>query len=216
MTFRSDTSIISRQGWDILVPFGILNLLLLLSVGLELFTFLLLVLFVFILYLYRNPERISNYAQDGSILCPVDGRVKEIISIDRSPIDGKPGFEVVIESAYTDIAVLRSPIDAKMSVDNLQRGAMLRLNSANANLNEYGDVRFACKWGDVVVRHTLGSWARPLRFNVEGELLQNQRYGFMLNGKSSIFLPSNSRVAVKEGMTLKAGESVIGFFSETA
>jgi hypothetical protein len=52
-----------------------------------------------------------------------------------------------------------------------------------------------------------------LAFGIEGEISQNERYGYMLNGVSSIYLPSNSRVAIKEGMKLRAGESIIGFFS---
>jgi hypothetical protein len=155
------------------------------------------------------------FGQEGSILSPVDGRVKDIISTENSPIDGKPGFQVIIESAYIDTAVLRSPVSSKMRIDRLQRGAMLRLNSSFENLNETADVRFVTSVGDVLVRHVLGTWTRPLRFGSEGEILQAQRYGFMLNGETSVFLPSNSRVAIKEGMSLKAGESVIGFFSET-
>jgi len=165
--------------------------------------------------MHRNPERISNYTQEGSIFSPVDGRVKEIISTQCSPIDGKPGFEVIIDSAYTDVAVLRSPISSKLSVDSLQRGAMLGLHTSHENLNENANIRFFSQRGEVLVRHTLGSWSRPLRFINTGEVLQAHRYGFMLNGETSIFLPSNSRVAIKEGMSLSAGESVIGFFSET-
>jgi len=103
-----------------------------------------------------------------------------------------------------------------MRIDRLRHGAMLGKKSSLAVLNETADIRFSSSVGDVLVRHTLGSWTRPLRFGVEGEIMQNQRYGFMINGTSSIFLPSNSRVAIKEGMSLVAGESVIGFFSETA
>ena len=216
MNPRSDTFIISRYGWDILAPFTLVTLLLLLSVGFELFTFLLLLSFTFLLFIYRNPERISNYAQEGSILSCVDGHVKEIISIDNSPIDGKPGFEIVVESGLKDTAVLRSPMASKMHIDKLRHGAMLNTKSLLKELNETADIRFSSSVGDVLVRHTLGSWTRPLRFGVEGDIMQNQRYGFMINGTSSIFLPSNSRVAIKEGMSLTAGESVIGFFSETA
>ncbi len=215
MSPRSDTLIISRHGWDILFPLGLLTLILFLTVGLELFTLILLLIFSFLLYLHRNPERISNYAQEGSILSPIDGKVKQIISIENSPIDGKPGFELVIESAYTDAALLRSPISSKMSIDMLQHGSMLTLKSSSSNLNERADIRFSSSSGDVLVRHVLGSWTRPIGLITEGDILQNQRYGFMLNGTSSIFLPSNSRVAIKEGMSLRAGESVIGFFSET-
>lgn len=216
MNPRSDTFIISRYGWDILVPFSLLTFILLVFIGFELFTFLLLLSCAFLLFVHRNPERISNYAQAGSILCSVDGYVKEIISIDNSPIDGKPGFEIIIQSRLKDTAVLRAPMTSTMSIDKFLHGAMLSTNSALKELNETADIRFSSSVGDVLVRHTLGSWTRPLRFGVEGEIMQNQRYGFMLNGTTSIFLPSNSRVAVKEGMSLSAGESVIGFFSETA
>ncbi len=216
MNIRTDTFIISRHGWDLIAPLGILTLLLLLSIGFELLTFILLLILSFIVYIHRNPERISNFAQDGSILSCLDGQVKEIISIDKSPIDGKPGFEIVLETGYMDLAILRAPISSIMSIDKLQRGAMLSSKSSHANLNENASIRFSSSVGDVLVRHELDSWTRPLRFAIEGEIMQNQRYGFMLSGKTSIFLPSNSRVAIKEGMTLKAGESVIGFFSETA
>lgn len=215
MNPRADTAIISRYGWDIIVPFFLLLVFALLFIGIELSTFLLSCLFIFILYMHRNPERISNYAQEGSILSPVDGRVKDIISTQNSPIDGKPGFEIIIESAYIDTAVLRSPMDAKMHIDKLQRGAMLGLNSGCENLNELAEIRFSSKVGDILVRHLLGSWTRPIGIGVEGNVLQAQRYGFILNGKTSVFLPSNSRVAIKEGMSLRAGESVLGFFSET-
>lgn len=215
MSPRSDTQIISRYGWDILVPFAIFLVFVFLFIGFSLTTFLLSVLFVFLVYIHRNPERISNYAQEGSILSPVDGKVKDIISIENSPIDSKPGFQIIIESAYIDTAVLRSPVDSTMYIDKLQRGAMLKLNSSYENLNETADIRFSSKVGDILVRHLLGSWTRPLRFGVEGKVLQAQRYGFMLNGETSVYLPSNSRVAIKEGMSLSAGESVIGFFSET-
>lgn len=216
MNVRTDTFIISRQGWDLIAPLGILTLFLLLSIGFELSTFILLLILAFILYIHRNPERIATFGQNGSILSCIDGDVKEIISIEKSPIDGKPGFEIIIESGYLDVSILRAPVNSIMSVEKLRRGATLSLKSSVSELNETADVRFASSIGDVMVRHTLDPWTRPLRFAIEGEIGQNQRYGFMLSGKTSIFLPSNSRVAIKEGMSLKAGESVVGFFSETA
>lgn len=216
MSPRTDTFIISRYGWSLLFPLGILVLILLLSLGLTFFTFTLLFIFTFLLYVHRNPERISNYAQNGSILSPIDGRVVKIVSVDHSPIDGKPGFEIIIESGYTDVAILRTPMNAVMHIEKMQHGAMTSLKSSHKNLNETADIRFTSSVGDVLVRHLLASWARPLRFGIEGDVTQNQRYGFMLRGLSSVYLPSNSRVAIKEGMLLRAGESVIGFFSAAA
>lgn len=198
------------------MPLGALSLSLLVIDGLEFSTFLLLSLFGFLLFVHRNPERISSYMQDGAILCPVDGKVTHISSVENSPVDGKPGFEIIVESGYSDVAILRAPISSTMSLERLRRGSMLNLNSSLKNLNETADIRFTSKRGSVLIRHLLGSWTRPLRFGSEGDAMQAQRYGFMLNGITSIYLPSNSRVAVKEGMSLRAGESVIGFFSETA
>lgn len=198
------------------MPLGVLSLSLLLIVGFTFSTFLVLVLFTFLLFVHRNPERISSYAQDGAILSPIDGKLKRISSIENSPIDGKPGFELLIESGYADVAILRAPISSVMGIDKLRRGSMLNLSSSLKELNETADVRFSSKRGSVLVRHLLGSWTRPLRFGSEGDVMQAQRYGFMLNGVTTIYLPSNSRVAIKEGMPLRAGESVIGFFSETA
>ncbi|MBE0498783.1 MAG: hypothetical protein IBX43_06015 [Campylobacterales bacterium] len=216
MNPRTDIFFISRYGWDLVMPLGVLSLSLLLIVGFTFSTFLVLVLFTFLLFVHRNPERISSYAQDGAILSPIDGKLKRISSIENSPIDGKPGFELLIESGYADVAILRAPISSVMGIDKLRRGSMLNLSSSLKELNETADVRFSSKRGSVLVRHLLGSWTRPLRFGSEGDVMQAQRYGFMLNGVTTIYLPSNSRVAIKEGMPLRAGESVIGFFSETA
>jgi phosphatidylserine decarboxylase len=197
----------------LIAPLATLTLLLLLSMGLEFLTFILLLILGCVIYRHRNPERISNFTQEGSILCPLDGKVKEIISLDNSPIDGKPGFEIVVEQGISDIAILRAPVTAKMSVEKLQRGAMLNAKSGEYALNENALIRFSSKTGDIMMKHTLGSWTRPLAFGIEGKISQNERYGYMLNGVSSIYLPSNSRVAIKEGMKLRAGESIIGFFS---
>ena len=215
MSSRTDTFIISSHAWKIAGPLAVLTFLLLLSMGFEFLTIVLLLVLGCILYRHRNPERVSSFLQEGAILCPMDGKVKEIISIDNSPIDGKPGFEVVVESGISDIAIMRAPINAHMSIDSFQRGAMLNLKSSLKELNENASIRFSSTRGDIVIKHTLGSWTRPMQFAIEGDIQQNQRYGYQLNGVSSIYLPSNSRVAIKEGMHLKAGESIIGFFSAT-
>lgn len=214
MNSRTDTFIISSYGSKIVLSMATLAVLLVLFTGFEFLSFIALAFLACGLYTFRNPERVSNFAQHGAIISLLDGKVKEIKSIENSPIDGKHGFEIVVESGFSDVCILRAPISSKLSVETLHRGAMLNINSNKSFLNETADIRFESKEGTILSRHTLGSFGFPLKFGIDGDILQNQRYGFFHNGKSSIFLPSNSRVAIKEGMKIRAGESIIGFFSE--
>jgi len=211
---RTDTFIISSYGNKIVYSLALLSAIFILFFGFKFITIIVLAFFICAVYTFRNPERSSNFSQNGAIMAVVDGKVKEIKSVEASSADEKPYFEIVIESGLSDVTILRSPIDSKMSLEKLTHGAMLNSKSSLSNLNETADIIFESKKGKILTRHTLGSWARPLQFAIDGDISQNQRYGFMHNGITSIFLPSNSRVAVKEGMKLRAGESVVGFFSE--
>jgi hypothetical protein len=46
------------------------------------------------------------------------------------------------------------------------------------------------------------------------KLPQGGRYGLMVRGTHTIYLPTQSRVAVKVGEEVRAGESLIGYFSK--
>ena len=44
-------------------------------------------------------------------------------------------------------------------------------------------------------------------------LLQGSRYGVMISGVTTIYLPQNFRLNINIGSELKASESLIGYFS---
>jgi len=49
---------------------------------------------------------------------------------------------------------------------------------------------------------------------IEGqELMQTARYGLMINGFTSLYLPANFRLNLNVGQELRASETLVGYFS---
>jgi len=189
--------------------------LLVLSIFLD-FDFLSLVLFIattLLIFVYRNPEREILAFQEQSVLSPVDGKVVSIENIQ----DSEYAYKITINSSYTDIGVLRVPMNSVIEKINLVRGAKLAQNTLLASkINENSALIFKDSLlNRVKVTHILKqSFADISISTVEAQnVLQTTRYGFMTNGLSTLYLPHNFRVNVSVGKEVIASETLIGYFS---
>lgn len=189
--------------------------LLVLTIFLD-FDFLSLVLFIattLLIFVYRNPEREILAFQEQSVLSPVDGKVVSIENIQ----DSEYAYKITINSSYTDIGVLRVPMNSVIEKINLVRGAKLAQNTLLASkINENSTLIFKDSLlNRVKVTHILKqSFADISISTVEAQnVLQTTRYGFMTNGLSTLYLPHNFRVNVSVGKEVIASETLIGYFS---
>jgi phosphatidylserine decarboxylase len=168
---------------------------------------------LFIGYSFRNPERELCVFEASSFLSPVDGIVQSIEELE----DNEYAYKIEIQSSCTDVAVLRVPSNAIVS-------KLLKCNGARTSkdsklfttLNENVEISFITQEENKFkIIHTLERSFAPLFIELDEKqkLFQTARYGLMLNGRTSIYLPQNFRVNITIGSELKASESLMGYFS---
>jgi len=210
---RRDTFIIAKDGWKCIAASGALLLFMLMIDG-DLFTFLAAILFLLTVWVYRNPERALPYTQEKSIVSVCDGTVKSIETSEDE--EGNAHYNITVKSSFLDTSILRVPFNAKVKERSLVSGARLSATSPLATrLNEKSLVVFGEGEEQVVVMHTLelASVGIKNRLQVSQQVLQGERYGLMVKGETMIALPPESRVAIKVGDKVRAGETLIGYFS---
>lgn len=213
---RSNLLPIAKEGWSYLGGAFIAMLIftLLGFTFLEFFAFLAILFFIFV---FRNPERETMLYQQGSVVSPVDGT---ILSIEE--IDSKEGcdfaYKVEIDSNYLNVSLLRSPFAAVARSVSLQRGARLSHSASLSNcLNENAVLLFEDRdsKNSIKIVHVLKESFKSIELDVVDlqQLQQGARYGFMFNGVTTLYLPSNFRLNISLGSEVKASESLLGYFT---
>jgi len=203
---------IAKEGWKYLA-YSIALFLLFLVLDLDFFQFISCILFCFILYAFRNPERELSSFEKGSLVAPSDG----VVHVIEELADSKYAYRLDIESGFFDVGILRAPSNAMVTKVKKYNGTRVSSNShLYKDTNENVTLFLEDESGNSFkVEHRLKQSFAPLALNVSEsqKIIQTARYGLMLNGITSLYLPSNFRVNVNIGNELKASESLIGYFS---
>lgn len=172
--------------------------------------FLAFLISIFFLYVFRNPEREINPYEQGSIISPVDGVV-----VDIEEILDSDEYRVDIESSYFDVALLRVPFNATLESLEHIKGARLDSNAKDFyKLNEYATLNFRLDdLKQIKVIHRVKNSFAPLSLDlrVNQKLLCGSRYGYMLNGLTSIYTPRDSRLNIELGSRVEASSTIIGY-----
>ncbi len=180
---------------------------------LDFLAFVSFILLVFLVFVYRNPEREVLSFESNSIFSPVDGRV---ISIEEIK-DSKYAYKIEVKSNYLDVGVLRAPLDATLESIEMKKGARLSDSSLlNKEINENVELTFVdSNSNSIKLKHQLERSFDSLNIDVtiSQNIRQSLRYGVMVNGTTTIYLPHNFRVNVARGNELKASQTLIGYFS---
>jgi phosphatidylserine decarboxylase len=171
--------------------------------------------FIFMLicaYLFRNPEKSFVSYEKNALVSPVDGKVVKIEEIE----DDRYGYRVEIESGYLDVSVLRVPFESTLKEMNLVNGTRVSTKSKLFNkLNEYASLELADDNEHTIkLIHRLGRSFAPLYIDIyKDEKLQNRaRYGVMLNGITTIYLPKSFKLNVNVGNQISGSETLLGYF----
>jgi len=168
---------------------------------------------IYIAYSFRNPERELPLFEMNSLLSSSDGVVKAITEL----VDDEYAYKIEIESNFTDVALLRAPMNAKILTVDFYNGTRV---SKKSKLFEDTNENVSLVFEDennhkVKIVHRLKKSFAPLYIDVleSQNIYQTSRYGLMVNGTTSIYLPSNFRLNVTVGNELKASETLLGYFS---
>jgi len=209
---RSNLLPVLRQGWGYIGwAFGLFILFALFDY--TILEFLSFVAFVAFIYMYRNPERELPLFQNSSVTSPVDGTVVSIEELD----DLEYGYKVEVESDFSDVAVLRVPMSGSLLFATHQNGTRLAKNSplftkTNENAVLIFENRDANK---VKVVHRCKQSFDGIHIDIitAQHLAQSYRYGSMIHGITTIYLPRNFRLSINVSNELIGSETLIGYFS---
>lgn len=203
---------IAKEGFN-RIGFAVLAFIFFSIFDFDFFEFLSFIVVIFLLFVYRNPERMSPNFQKNSVVSPVDGTVISIEELD----DEKYAYKIEINSSYFDISLLRSPLTASVESINIKKGTKLSNDSHLAReLNERAEVVFKENEKNFVkVTHMLKQSFDEIKLNLikKQNITQGSRYGLMVNGVTTLYLPQNFRVNLSIGQEVDASQSLVGYFS---
>jgi phosphatidylserine decarboxylase len=209
---KNNLFVIIKNGWSYLayafVAFVIFKLL-----DMDMFATLAFLAGVLFIYLFRNPERELSTFGKNSIVSPVDGTVTNIVELE----DANYAYRVDIVTSYLDVSVLRVPLTGALKSIQMRNGTRVSSESKLFNdLNERCELVFVNENANKIkVVHTLSQSFAPLSIDIikSQNVVQTARYGFMLTGVTSIYLPNNVRLNIDVANELKASETLLGYFS---
>lgn len=213
MAVQNDTFILSKRGWLLTTVITAVFLFFTMT-GLHLFQFISGALLLVVLAIFRNPERNTVENEQGSIISCVDG---VILSIEETLVDEKKMTKVTVLNSLWDVSMLRAPFDGMIEGFKIRHGVSLPLYNPLSNmLNEKAVISFRTSRGDeLFVEHLSEQSCFPIGIELQRnqKLKEGTRYGFMAKGRSAIYLPEGSTVSVNIGVTVRAGESLIGYLA---
>ncbi|MBD3865657.1 phosphatidylserine decarboxylase [Campylobacter fetus] len=200
--------VINKYGYCSIGLFGVIFLL---SLLFDTFIFLSAILLIFVVFIYRNPERLPAVESMHAILSPIDGVIEDIR---KSSYNGVLYTEVVIKNSIFDSGVLRAVANLKVDEIKSKNGLNLATTSLDKNLLN-NRIAYICSVGDkqVIIRINSGAMSRKIHLEKTKELKAGRRFGFILDGRVSLFLPLTTKLNVSVGNRVKAAD-LIGFLEE--
>lgn len=209
----NDTFIIAKEGFKCIAA-AIAMMFFLMVIDADFLTFIAFLLVLATIWVYRNPERAAPYLEENSIVSVADGVIKSIETVEVE--DGVDLYKIVIKTGFLDVSILRVPFACEVQTSETVHGAHLSCtNPLSQQINEQSHVVFGKEDKSVSVIHTLHLASVGIKNHLQREtpVLQGMRYGLMVRGESTVAFPAKSRIAVKVGHKVRAGETLLGFFS---
>lgn len=211
---RNNLLPIAKEGWSYVVG-AIVAFIIFTFFDFNFLEFLSFLATLFFIFVFRNPEREYVLYQENSVASPVDGTV---ISIEELHNHEHKGYKVEIDTSYLNVALLRVPFTSTLESVKINKGAKLSAHSPLSNsINENAELIFTDSKSSnkMKVLHKLKQSFKAIDIDIikSQNLLQGARYGLMINGITTLYLPENFRLNISHGSELSASESLIGYFT---
>jgi phosphatidylserine decarboxylase len=173
---------------------------------------------LFVLYFFRDPKRDAHAAKD-EVLAPADGKIVEIEKVfDKTHINAEV-WKVGIFLSIFDVHLNRMPCRAVVKGIRYQKGEFrnaLRAAASEKNERMVIDLFNPDYQVHLVVKQIAGVIARRIVCELkEGqEVAAGEKFGMIKFGsRTELYVPAERfEVAVRPGMRVKAGISVLGAF----
>ncbi|ABB44946.1 putative phosphatidylserine decarboxylase [Sulfurimonas denitrificans DSM 1251] len=210
---RNNLLPIAKEGWSYVIG-AVVAFIIFTFFDFDFLEFLAFLATLFFVFVFRNPEREYAIYQENSVVSPVDGTV---VSIEELHNDEHKGYKVEIDTSYLNVALLRVPFTSNLESIRISKGTRLSAHSPLSNsINEnaelvFNDIKLSNK---MRVVHKLKQSFKAIDIDIieAQNIMQGARYGLMINGITTLYLPENFRLNIGLGSELSASESLIGYF----
>jgi phosphatidylserine decarboxylase len=168
---------------------------------------------IIVLQFFRNPKRITEI-NDHQIIAPVDGKVVVVEEVEEPEYFKGKKLQVSIFMSPINVHVTRYALSGLVKYSKYHPGKYLVAWHPKASTeNERTTIVIKNKtFGEVLYRQIAGALAkRIVNYAEEGEnVIQGTDAGFIKFGsRVDIFLPLDTKLAVKIGDKVKGGVQVI-------
>lgn len=170
---------------------------------------------LFELYFFRDPERVSP-SEQGALVSPADGKVILVEKVFDDRFIQDHVYKVSIFMNVFNVHVNRIPFSGKVTNVLYSPGKFYAADSDKGGLeNEYCTTileteqsqRYAVTQVAGLIARRIVCWAEK-----GDHLSRGQRFGLIRFGsRLDLYLPLNTRLEVKCGQKVRAGETVMGF-----
>jgi phosphatidylserine decarboxylase len=169
----------------------------------------------FSVYFFRDPERTVPDGA-GVLVAPADGRVVAIVDGGAHLHVGQRTRRVSIFLSIFDVHVNRVPAGGTVSFVNYTPGQFLPAFKEKASAdNEQTEIGMVTPEGQrYAFKQIAGLIARRIVCRLEAgqEGQTGQRMGIIRFGsRADLIVPENTDVVIREGQTVRGGETIIGY-----
>jgi phosphatidylserine decarboxylase len=174
-------------------------------------------LYLIILQFFRSPAITIN--EDANfILAPADGKVVVIEKTTESEHFNDERIQISIFMSPINVHINRTPVAGRVKYFKYHPGKYLvAWHPKSSTENERTSMVLTMANGvDILVRQIAGAMARRIKWYVkEGHSLsQGEEFGFIKFGsRVDVFLPTDAKVLVANGIKTKAGRTVLAELS---
>lgn len=214
MEKRHNLAVIAKSGFNVVGTVSALSLLVILFSSSFLLKLVALSATAFSFFLFRNSERVANEFNDSCVLSVCDGKVESVEELTDDTYFEGGCYQVSIQNSLLDNGHFRTPFNALVQEQTLVHGCSLPMKKRLASfLNERAMLSFKNETREVKVEHMCSKHNIALLQDEKDKVACGKRYGFMLEGKTTIYLPKTSRVAVRVGQKIRASETILAYFN---
>ncbi len=207
---------VAKEGW----PFILVSLASVVAAwlaGVWQAEFLLAPVLVFVVAFFRDPERTAP-GDENSIVSPADGRVIKIERVFEGRLLKGDAQKISIFMNVFNVHVNRAPAAGRVKEILYNPGKFFNASLDKASMeNEQNAVLLECASGRrLMFNQIAGLIARRIvcRVKAGDALRKGERFGMIRFGsRLDVYIPATSRVDIKINDRVKAGTSILGYWT---
>ena len=207
-------SIIAQEGYPFIV-FSLIITVFVAFLGVCWLLILSALISFFILWFFRNPERYFR-EEEKVVISPADGKVIKVENIEMAGSMAGKYQKISIFMNVFSVHVNRIPYNGKIEAIEYHEGKFVSANLDKASsdnernaikiLTENGSAIWAVQIAGLIARRIV-CWVKKGDTVKKGERFGLIRFG----SRVDVYLPESSRITVKIGQKVRAGESSLGY-----